>query len=182
MVTMTKLANTPQTRSYSNLNTCRAALTALLAIAVAGCDGNRDMSAKKGDALGGASASMAADPDVRTTVMLPAQGRHMVLEEMRGMLISVEGYVAAAAKDDTAGMRAAAHASGAAAARDMDPAMEDRLPAEFLRLGMSTHAAWDSLASDVGRGATPDQSLGRLAIIMKHCVSCHAQYRIEIQR
>ena len=78
-------------------------------------------------------------------------------------------------------VRAAAQASGMAAARDMDPAMEQRLPAEFLRLGMSTHAAWDSLAVDVGRGVSSQQALGRLGTIMNNCVACHTQFRINVQ-
>ena len=179
---MTKRTNAPRTRSHPELYLCRTALAALLAVAAVSCGGKQEMPAATGDAVAATFLSTEADPDVRTVVLLPAKGRHMVLEEMRVMLISVEGYIAAAAKGDTAGMRAAAHASGAAAAADMDPAVEDHLPADFVRLGMSTHVAWDSLAADVGRGATPNQSLGRLADIMKNCVSCHAQYRIEVQR
>ncbi|MFN2315314.1 MAG: hypothetical protein ABR551_04485 [Gemmatimonadales bacterium] len=106
----------------------------------------------------------------------------MILTEMRGMLTSVQGYITAAARGDTAGMRAAAQASGMAAARDLDPAMQQRLPPEFLRLGMSTHAAWDSLATDVGRGAPSGQTLGRLGTIMNNCVACHAQFRINLER
>jgi len=115
-------------------------------------------------------------------MLTPVEGRHLILTEMRGMLTSVQGYVAAAARGDTAGMRAAAQASGMAAARDLDPAMQQRLPPEFLRLGMSTHAAWDSLAMDVGRGAPTGQALGRLGTIMSNCVACHAQFRINLER
>ena len=99
-----------------------------------------------------ASGTATTDPDERTALMLPAQGRHLVLVEMRTMLTSVQEFVAAAAIGDTAAMRAAATASGVAAARDLDPAMQQRLPQEFLRLGMNTHAAWDSLAMDVSSG------------------------------
>jgi len=137
-------------------------------------------------ALGGpvnaAMVGMDADPDGRISITLPAMGRHMVLSEMRLMLSSVQGYVTAAAVGDTAGMRTAASASGMAAARDMDPAMERRLPAEFLELGMATHAAWDSLASEVSRGLPGEQGLGRLGAIMDKCVACHTQFRIDLQK
>ncbi len=159
------------------------ALAALLTATGAGCGGKQDVPVGRGNADAGPSAStMAPDPDVRTPVVLPVQGRHMILTEMRGMLTSVQGYVAAAARGDTAGMRAAAQASGMAAARDLDPAMQQRLPPEFLRLGMSTHAAWDSLATDVSRGAPTGQTLGRLGAIMNNCVTCHAQFRINLER
>ncbi len=160
----------------------RIAAAALLAATVVGCGDKQGAPDGGGNAESLASASMASDPDVRTAVVLPLQGRHAILTEMRGMLTSVQGYLAAAARGDTAGMRAAAQASGTAAARDLDPGMQQRLPSEFLHLGMSTHAAWDSLATDVSRGAPADQTLGRLATIMNNCVSCHAQFRINIER
>lgn len=180
----------PATRQHSRIAarrvTVAALLSAMLAATVTACGGkpgapDGDSNATAG-ADAGATASVAPDPDVRTAVLLPVQGRHLILTEMRGMLTSVQGYVAAAARGDTAGMRAAASASGVAAARDMDPAMQQRLPAEFLRLGMSTHAAWDSLAADVSRGAPASATLGRLGTIMNNCVACHAQFRIDIDR
>ncbi len=161
----------------------RIALAALVAALGAGCGGKQDVPAGRDTADAGQSAStMAPDPDVRTAVVLPVQGRHMILTEMRGMLASVQGYVAASARGDTAGMRAAAQASGMAAARDLDPAMQQRLPPEFLRLGMNTHAAWDSLATDVSRGAPMGQTLGRLGAILNNCTACHAQFRINLER
>lgn len=170
----------PQPHHGSVVSLRRFAMVALCAAAAVGCGRTQDAPVG-GTVSATPSMSMAPDPDERTAILLPVQGRHMVLSEMRLMLTSVQGYVDAAARGDTAGMRAAAQASGMAAARDMDPAMEDRLPAEFLRLGMSTHAAWDSLAADVGRGVSSQQALGRLGTIMKNCVACHTQYRINVQ-
>jgi len=60
--------------------------------------------------------------------------------------------------------------------------MQQRLPPEFLRLGMSTHAAWDSLAADVSHGVPTGQTLGRLGTIMRNCVACHAQFRLNAER
>lgn len=171
----------PRAHQVSLASLRRIVLVALLTTG-AGCGGTQDVPAERDKADTGSSASVTLDPDVRTAIVLPVQGRHLVLTEMRGMLTSVQGYVAAAARRDTAGMRAAAQASGLAAARDLDPAMQQRLPPEFLRLGMSTHAAWDSLAADVGRGTSPDQGLGRLGTIMSNCVACHAQFRINLER
>ncbi len=165
----------------SSLGPARCAVTvALCTIALIGCGRSQGADGSTADAR--ASASMAPDPDVRTAVVLPAQGRYLILEEMRGMLGSVQGFVTAAARGDTAAMRAAAAASGVAVARDMDPAMQHRLPEEFERLGMSTHAAWDSLAMAVSRGASTDQALARLGAVMGNCVACHTQFRINLER
>ncbi|MEO8479050.1 MAG: hypothetical protein ABI542_05395 [Gemmatimonadota bacterium] len=171
-----------QTRPRVRVTLRCVALAALISATGAGCGGTQDVPIGRAAADSVPSGSMASDPDVRTAIALPVQGRHLILTEMRGMLTSVQGYVAAAARGDTSGMRAAAQASGMAAARDLDPAMQQRLPAEFLRLGMSTHAAWDSLAMDVGRGAPGGQALGRLGTIMSNCVACHAQFRINLER
>ena len=180
---MTKPFNAePPAHEVSVVSLRLIALIAVLAASASGCGGTQDMPVRGGNAGAGASASIASDPDVRIAVVLPVQGRHLILTEMRGMLTSVQGYVDAAARGDTAGMRAAAQASGMAAARDLDPAMQQRLPAEFLRLGMSTHAAWDSLAADVSRGAPTGRTLGRLGTIMSNCVACHTQYRINVER
>lgn len=180
---MTQLPNKePRAQDRMRFSVRSTAVVALLAMALASCGVKQDPDAAHVDAGASPSVSMGGDPDTRAVILLPVQARHMVLEEMRLMLSSVEGYVAAAAKGDTAGMRLAALASGTAAAADEDPEMEHKLPAEFIRLGMSTHAAWDSLAADVGRGVPRDQALGRLAGIMKDCSACHAQYRIEVQR
>ncbi len=142
---------------------------ALLALTATGCGPQKQVASERDD------------PDVRTAVVLPVHGRDMVLTEMRGMLASIQGYVVAAARGDTAGMQAAASASGMAAARDLEPALQQRLPAEFLRLGVATHAAWDSLAMDVSHGTPTDQTLGPLGTIMSNCVACHAQFRINLE-
>ena len=158
----------------------RVAVAALLTTVVIGCGGTKGTASGARDSA--ASVSMAPDPDVRTAVVLPAQGRYLILEEMRVMLGSVQGFVAAAAVGDTAAMRAAAEASGMAAARDMDPAMAHSLPMAFEDLGMSTHMAWDSLALAVGHGTPTNQALGGLGKIMGNCVACHTQFRINVQR
>ena len=163
----------------------RTALVALLVGAAASCTDKEEATPatmeQSAQAVMPAHGSPPLDPDERTALILPAMGRHLVLSEMRVMLTSVQEFVAAAARGDTAAMRTAATASGVAAARDLDPAMQQRLPAEFLRLGMSTHTAWDSLALDVASGSTTNQALARLGVIMSNCVACHEQFRIAIE-
>ncbi|MEO7359573.1 MAG: hypothetical protein ABI120_04545 [Gemmatimonadaceae bacterium] len=92
---MTKLSKAVQTPLRLRLSARHRAAAVILLIVLASGGGTQEMPAASGNAAGGAYASMVADPDVRTVVMLPAQGRHVVLEEMHGMLMSVEGYVAA---------------------------------------------------------------------------------------
>ncbi len=179
---MTKRFNAePQARPVSVIYLSRVALVTWRAASASGCGGKQDISVRDTNAGARPSASVATDPDVRIAIVPPVHGRHLVLTEMRGMLTTVQGYVDAAARGDTAGMRAAAQASGMAAARDLDPAMQQRAPADFLRLGMSMHAAWDSLAADVSRRVPTGQTVGRLGTIMRNCVACHAQLRLNVE-
>ncbi len=128
-------------------------------------------------ALAGGCAGERASPDTRTVVRLTAEQRNMVLTEMRTMLGSVDGVLGAAARSDSAGVRAAALASGMAAAAD--PAIEKLLPAPWLALAGETHGGFDSLAARAGKGR--DTVLVRIGRITTSCVGCHAMYQIVAQ-
>lgn len=114
--------------------------------------------------------------DTRTPVALPPEAEEAVRDEMRTMLASIDDLHRALATHDTALARRAAVASGLAAAED--PALEPLLPAEFLRLAVATHSAFDSLALAVSARASTDTMLAHLARITQHCVACHALYRL----
>jgi hypothetical protein len=114
--------------------------------------------------------------DTRTPVALPPEAVEAVRLEMRTMLTSVDALHRALATQDTALARRAAVASGLAAAAD--PALEPLLPAEFLRLGIATHSAFDSLAVSLSARAPIDTMLTRLSRITSNCVACHAIYRL----
>lgn len=164
---------------------CQFMVAAFVVTTMAACTGAPDSAANDSadtHAAATAKATGAADPDGRTVLTMTPTGRDMVLEEMRVMLMSVQQFISAAAIGDTTVMRAAASASGLAVAADGAPEMEHSLPPEFMRLGMGTHAAWDSLAADVGRGVPTTESLARLGTIMNNCVGCHAQFRINVER
>jgi len=113
--------------------------------------------------------------DARTAVALPAHAGDAVLAEMRTMLGSVHDVLRALPSGDTAAVRAAAERSGTAMA--VDPELERLLPEEFLRLGLRTHAGFDTLAREAG--GPRDTIIGRLGVIASQCVTCHATYRIE---
>ncbi len=127
--------------------------------------------------LGAGCAPERGSTDSRAAVPLTAEQRDAVLTEMRTLLGSVNGVLAAEARSDSAGVRAAASASGSAAAAD--PALENLLPAAWLQLAMQTHAGFDSLAAAAGRGRDP--VLIRLGGITGRCVTCHAMYRLGVR-
>ncbi|HEX6315620.1 MAG TPA: hypothetical protein VFZ73_12210 [Gemmatimonadaceae bacterium] len=138
-----------------------------LLVMLSGCAGEEAVAAR--DSL-----------DTRTPIELPAEGRAMILSEMRGMLGALSQFLGGAAENDTARMRVAATSAGMKAAVDIDPRISALLPAEFLELGEGTHAAFDSLAMAASGGEKHDVLMGRLSGILGRCVSCHATYRLEI--
>lgn len=117
------------------------------------------------------------NPDTRQVVRLTVAQRHAVLGEMRTMLQSLHDVLGAATTGDTAALRRAALASGMAAAAD--PSLEGVLPAEFLALGMRTHAGFDSLAATASAGGmSRDTVVVQLAHLTSACVACHATFQV----
>lgn len=114
--------------------------------------------------------------DTRVPVPLPPEGVEAVRVEMRTMLASLNQLNQALVSRDSALARTAAIASGVAAAAD--PKLEPLLPPEFLKMGMDTHAAFDSVAAAVAAGVTRDSLLTYLPRLTVNCVACHTVYRL----
>jgi cytochrome c556 len=121
-------------------------------------------------------AAPAVDDD-RERIVLPAPARNMVLAEMRMMLESVAGVVAALSEGDTAAAAQAARASGMVMA--VDPHLRELLPAAFVELGMATHRGFDALADQLEQGADQETALAELGTLMQNCNACHATYRAD---
>ena len=115
--------------------------------------------------------------DERERIVLPAPARNMVLAEMRMMLESVTGVVAALSGGDTAAAAQAARASGMVMA--VDPHFRELLPAAFVELGMATHRSFDALADKLEQGAEEQTALAELGALMQNCIACHDTYRAD---
>jgi hypothetical protein len=116
------------------------------------------------------------DADGRTALALPAHAAAAVRAEMRTMLESLHDIHRGLAAGDTALIHQAATRSGLAQAAD--PELEPLLPEGFLRLGVATHAEFDSLAAAIGAGTPPGDLLARLPRLSAGCVACHRTYRL----
>ncbi|HEY5547077.1 MAG TPA: hypothetical protein VIK50_13580 [Gemmatimonadaceae bacterium] len=146
----------------------------------AGCAQTGDETSQPQATVGAARGDEAAIDD-RTPIRVDVATRFAVLTEMRTMLNAVQGIVGSAARGDTAAMRTAAMSAGMAAASEAGENVAAQLGPDFVRLGMRTHASFDSLATDVAQGKSRDAVLGRLATVMGNCVGCHNQYRLTVQ-
>lgn len=148
-----------------------------LAASVA-CDQPRD----DGDqAMRPTVAEQHAVDDAREEIVVPAAVRYMVRAEMRQMLVALDRVVGSAAANDAAGMAEAARSGGTAIAVDMDPALADALPSEFMQLGMATHRAFDAVAETAETHSGADSVLAALHQLTNHCVACHTTYRLSVR-
>jgi cytochrome c556 len=118
--------------------------------------------------------------DTRTGIVVPAAARTAVLAEMGTMLGSLNGVLIAQTNGDTAAVRLAALASGAAASAD--PVLERILPDAWMQLAASTHQQFDQLAASAVRPHGSDSITVRLARLTGNCVACHRAYRLDTRQ
>jgi len=143
-----------------------------LVLAAAGCAGT---SGRPAHDHGAAATHGHQVTDTRRQISLTPAERDAVLAEMRTMLGSVSGVLHGLTAQDRQAIEKAARASGMAMA--VDPMLKQKLPQQFLELGMATHRKFDQLADLARTPAPADAVLRSLADVTTSCVACHAMYR-----
>ena len=116
--------------------------------------------------------------DTRTSIVLTADERAMVLKEMREFLDALRKMNAALADENFTAAAQAARKVGRAAQQQVPPALKKKLPKAFMQLGGATHAAFDQWAMDAETMEDVSLSLKQMGRLMNNCVACHAQYRL----
>jgi cytochrome c556 len=149
----------------------RIVAAAVLILVVTGCAHRSGTPAHEH----GATAHASQVTDTRRQVSLMPAERDAVLAEMRMMLGSVSGVLHGLTANDHQAIEKAARASGMAMA--VDPTLEQKLPQQFLEVGMATHKKFDQLADLAGTRAPAEQVIRSLAEVTTSCVACHAMYR-----
>jgi hypothetical protein len=119
--------------------------------------------------------------DGRTAILLNTGEKDLVLEEMRNMLISVQGIVEGLSEQDLSRVASASQASGSSMAQQVPPALMTKLPLEFKQLGHSVHSGFDELTVAAKQEETTDMILYRLSNQITRCVACHATYRLQAE-
>lgn len=118
--------------------------------------------------------------DGRTTILLNAGERDLVLAEMRAFLTSVQQINYGIAENNMALVAEYARKSGKAAQGEVPGTLVGKLPLQFKQLGFDTHSKFDQLAMDAEDLEDEKHTLEQLSTLMRNCVSCHAAYRIDI--
>lgn len=119
--------------------------------------------------------------DGRTAILLAPGERDMVLAEMRGFLLAVQGISQAIVDEDVAAAVQAARGVGAATQREVPSSLVGKLPLPFKQLGFDTHARFDELALNMEQFGDTSEALPGLAALLGNCTACHAAYRFELE-
>ena len=123
----------------------------------------------------------AAGTDNRTAVVLEANERNLVLQEMRGMLSATNGILEGINQGDMNQVIKSSRSAGMAAAADVNPALMTKLPLPFKTLGMGVHQSMDELAKAAENGKSAPELLKMLSDTLSKCVACHATWQIKAE-
>lgn len=124
--------------------------------------------------------SAKAIDDGRQAIVLNAEERDSLLDEMRGFLETVQGTMDALAADDMIAVAELNAASGMRATAGTPAALTAKLPEAFRQLGVSTHQLFDGIAqeaTDMGDQGVIVENIGEL---LANCTACHATYRFDV--
>lgn len=117
--------------------------------------------------------------DNRTAVVLKADERNLILQEMRGLLAATHGILEGITQEDRNQIIQSARSAGMASAADVNPALMAKLPLPFKTLGMSVHQDMDELAQSAESGQATPELLKMLTGTLAKCVACHAAWQLE---
>ncbi len=120
--------------------------------------------------------------DGRTAVVLAPAERDLILREMRGFLVGVQGILDGLNKNDMKQVASAARAIGMQSAVDVNPALMAKLPLPLKQLGMNVHHDMDDLADAAAAGKPAAELQSRLANTLSKCVACHSAWQFTPTR
>lgn len=121
------------------------------------------------------------NPDGRSSILLNADERDLVLTEMRVFLSSVQKINQGIAENDMQLVSDYARQVGKAALGQVPGTLIGKLPLEFKTLGFDTHTKFEQLAMDADDLSDSSHTLIQLSSLMQNCVICHESYRIVIE-
>ncbi len=126
--------------------------------------------------------STSKSSDGRLAIHLTESERNLVLEEMRAFLVSVQQIITGISENNMPLVVKYAKKVGKAAQAEVPGTLMGKLPLSFKKLGFDTHTKFDELALDASSLEDKSHSLKQLKILMQNCVSCHAAYRLDLEK
>ncbi|PWH86648.1 hypothetical protein [Brumimicrobium oceani] len=117
--------------------------------------------------------------DNRTAIAVSPDNRDFVLAEMRLFLESVQQINQGIIEEDAGKVAEAGVQSGGSAVDHAPPGLVKSLPMAFKTLGFSTHQIFDDIAESAQSDFKPKKSREQLDLLLKNCVACHRNYKLE---
>ena len=126
--------------------------------------------------------NVAQASDGRTAVILTQGEKDIVLEEMRGFLNGVQLILEGLDEKDMKKVAQSAKAIGTNGVGELPGSLVRKLPLPFKQLGHPTHKAFDELAIEATDLGDEKLILKKLASTTNNCVTCHAAYKLEVEK
>ena len=121
--------------------------------------------------------SVAPSDDGRQAVVINKDERNALLLEMRTWLMSAQGVLAAAVKDDMVEVAKIARVSGMSAEEETPASLFRKIPLEMKKLGFATRDYFDEIALIAENDKDSQKVIAKLSESMNNCIACHAVYR-----
>ena len=115
--------------------------------------------------------------DGRIAVLLDKDERDLILEEMRGFLVSTQAVSQAITANDMAAVSELATQAGMAAEEGTPGSIFIKIPVAMKKLGFDTRAKFDQIAATATKGDAAEARI-QLDQLMLNCIACHAAYKL----
>jgi hypothetical protein len=120
--------------------------------------------------------------DGRTSVVLTADERELVLGEMRAFLVSVQGVSQAITENDMDKTAKLSHKAGMAAEEGTPGSLLAKIPLSMKKMGFGVRKQFDEIAEIATTDKDAVAARVKLDTLMQTCIACHAIYRLPEPR
>ena len=128
------------------------------------------------------SGSVEPYQDGRESVVLTADERNLILDEMRQFLVSVQAVSQAITENDMEKVGVLAHKAGMAAEEGTPGSLLSKIPLTMKKMGFGVRGQFDEIAEISKSGQDGIIVRQKLDALMNTCIACHTLYRLPEPR
>ena len=116
--------------------------------------------------------------DDRINLGLTKSEKTEFLQEMRQMLVSIQGIVSGIGDEDRALIISSARKSGNQMARATPDSVRNKLPQSFKEIGGPTHMMFEEIAI-TAEADDMDMLAISTGLLLQKCVACHSMFKVD---
>lgn len=116
--------------------------------------------------------------DDRINLGLTKSEKAEFLQEMRQMLVSIQGIISGIGEENRALIISSARKSGNRMARATPDSVRNKLPQTFKEIGGPTHMMFEEIAV-IAETDDMDILATTTGILMQQCVACHSMFKVD---